>query len=84
MEEVAFDESPSSADACVQVLVIGAGAAGLCAALSARMDGAETLLLERDATPSGLTAMSQGAICAAGSRVQREACSETTCAPQTN
>lgn len=52
------------------VLVIGAGAAGLTAALSAHALGAETLLLERDATPAGSTSLSSGLIPAAGTRFQ--------------
>jgi fumarate reductase flavoprotein subunit len=55
----------------VPVLVIGAGAAGLCAALAARAAGTEVVVLERDATPSGSTALSAGLIPAAGTRFQR-------------
>lgn len=74
MADVIFEDAPEAgAEAEAQVVVVGAGAAGLTAALSARQAGAQVLLLERDARPSGLTAMSQGAVCAAGSRVQREA-----------
>jgi len=54
----------------VQVAVIGAGACGLTAALAATDAGAEVLLLERDASPSGSTAMSSGFIPAAGTRWQ--------------
>ena len=54
----------------VPVVVAGAGAAGLTAALAARDAGAETWVLERDATPAGSTAMSQGTIAAAGTRSQ--------------
>lgn len=55
----------------VPVLIIGAGAAGLTAALSARSAGAGVLVLERDAEPSGSTALSSGLIPAAGTRFQR-------------
>ncbi|MCU0887029.1 MAG: FAD-dependent oxidoreductase, partial [Rubritepida sp.] len=58
-------------DAEVPVVIIGAGAAGLCAALAAREAGAEVLLLERDAVPRGSTALSAGLIPAAGTRFQR-------------
>ena len=55
----------------VPVVVIGAGACGLTAALAAREAGAEVLVLERDAKPSGSTALSTGLIPAAGTRFQR-------------
>jgi len=48
------------------VIVVGAGGAGLCAALAARDAGADVLVLERDAVPMGSTAMSTGLIPAAG------------------
>lgn len=57
----------------VPVIVVGGGAAGAVAALAARLAGAEVLLVERDARASGTTAMSQGLMCAAGTRLQREA-----------
>lgn len=55
----------------VPVLVIGAGACGLVAALAARDAGAEVLVLERDPSPSGSTAMSSGMIPAAGTALQK-------------
>lgn len=55
----------------VDVLVIGAGACGLVAALSAKESGAEVLVLERDAKPTGSTALSTGLIPAAGTRLQK-------------
>jgi fumarate reductase flavoprotein subunit len=57
-----FEHSP--------IVIIGAGAAGLCAALSASEAGAEAVVLERDAIPSGSTALSAGLIPAAGTRFQ--------------
>ncbi|MFN4274985.1 MAG: FAD-dependent oxidoreductase [Ferrovibrio sp.] len=53
------------------VLVIGGGACGLTAALAARDAGAEVLVLERDPSPSGSTAMSSGMIPAAGTALQK-------------
>jgi len=55
----------------VPVLVIGAGACGLTAALAARDAGAEVLVIERDRVPRGSTALSSGFIPAAGTRFQR-------------
>ena len=59
--------------ASVPVLVIGAGACGLCAALAAHKGGAEVLVLERDETPTGSTTLSTALIPAAGTRLQKEA-----------
>jgi len=53
------------------LLVVGAGAAGLCAALAAKEAGVEPLLIERDAVPAGSTSLSAGLIPAAGTRFQR-------------
>jgi fumarate reductase flavoprotein subunit len=58
-------------DSEVPVLIVGAGAAGLCAALAAREAGVEPVLIERDAVPSGSTALSAGLIPAAGTRFQK-------------
>lgn len=55
----------------IQVVVVGAGACGLTAALAARDAGAEVLVLERDASPSGSTALSSGFVPAAPTRFQR-------------
>lgn len=56
----------------VPVLVIGGGACGLVAALAAHDAGAEVMVLERDDSPSGSTALSSGFIPACGTRWQRE------------
>jgi fumarate reductase flavoprotein subunit len=55
------------------VIVAGGGACGMAAALAARDAGVDVLVLEQDTTPRGSTSMSQGLICAAGTRSQREA-----------
>jgi len=55
------------------VVIVGAGACGLVAALAAKDAGAEVLVLERDASPSGSTALSSGFIPAAFTRFQRAA-----------
>jgi fumarate reductase flavoprotein subunit len=57
----------------VPVAIIGAGACGLTAALRLASAGIETVLIERDAAPSGSSALSSGFIPAAGSAVQRAA-----------
>jgi fumarate reductase flavoprotein subunit len=64
-EDVDFDSE-------VPLLIVGAGAAGLCAALAAHEAGVEPVLIERDPLPSGSTALSAGLIPAAGTRFQRE------------
>ncbi len=56
----------------VPVLIVGGGGCGLTAALAAKQNGAEVLVLERDQTALGTTAMSTGLIPAPGSRFQRE------------
>lgn len=53
-----------------QVIVIGAGGTGLCAALAAHDCGAEAVVIERDPTPLGSTAMSTGLIPASGTPEQ--------------
>jgi len=53
-----------------QVVIVGAGGTGLCAALAAHDRGAEVVVLERDPTPLGSTAMSTGLIPAAGTPEQ--------------
>jgi fumarate reductase flavoprotein subunit len=55
------------------VVIVGAGACGLVAALAARDAGAEVVVLERDSSPSGSTALSSGFIPAAGTRYQSAA-----------
>ncbi len=60
-------------EACADVLIVGAGAAGLVAALAGSEAGAEVVLVERDAVPSGSTALSAGLVPAAATRFQRDA-----------
>jgi fumarate reductase flavoprotein subunit len=63
---------PAGFSSRVPVLVVGGGGCGLTAALAADDAGAEVLVLERDASPLGTTAMSTGLIPGAGTRMQRE------------
>lgn len=60
------------ADAQVAVAIVGGGACGLTAALMLADAGIDCVVLERDALPSGSTALSSGFIPAPGTRVQRE------------
>jgi fumarate reductase flavoprotein subunit len=70
MSRVEFD-SVGDWNAQVPLLIVGAGAAGLCAALAAKETGVDAVVIERDAVPSGSTALSAGLIPAAGTRFQR-------------
>jgi fumarate reductase flavoprotein subunit len=54
------------------LIVVGAGACGMVAALAAAKRGTRTLLLEKGAEVAGNTARSTGLIPAAGTRLQRE------------
>ena len=56
-----------------QTLIIGAGACGMIAALSAHEQGQRVLVIEADSVPSGSTALSAGLIPAAGTAIQRAA-----------
>ncbi len=58
-------------DAEVPVIIVGAGACGLVAAMAATGDGGEVIVLERDPVPQGSTALSSGLIPAAGTKVQK-------------
>ena len=74
-------------DTHAPLLIIGAGAAGLCAALAAKEIGVEAVVIEREAVPAGSTALSAGLIPAAGTRFQRAkgiADDAATCSPPTS
>ena len=55
------------------LVVVGAGACGMVAALAAARRGVRVLILEKGNAPGGNTALSTGLIPAAGTRLQREA-----------
>lgn len=55
----------------VPAVIVGAGACALTAAIALRARGIDCVLLERDARPSGSTALSSGFVPAAGTRLQR-------------
>ena len=63
--------APEAWDVTTDVAVVGGGACGIIAGLRAQEAGADVLVLERDATLSGSTAMSSGFIPAPGTRFQR-------------
>ena len=63
-------DGPQSFENAVPLVVIGAGACGLTAALAAHDLGIEVLVLERDKRPWGSTSMSLGAVCGVGSAEQ--------------
>ncbi|WP_394168719.1 FAD-dependent oxidoreductase [Saccharospirillum alexandrii] len=60
-------------DFSMPLVIVGAGACGLVAALAAREAGIELVVLERDAFPRGSTSMSSGFVPAAGTRFQTAA-----------
>ena len=62
-------ELPPSAD----VIVLGAGVAGHCAALAAAEQGASVMLLEKASQPGGSSAMAGGGFIFSGTDLMREA-----------
>ena len=55
----------------VPVVIVGGGSCGLTAAIGLREAGIDCVVLERDATPTGSTALSSGFIPAAQTRLQK-------------
>jgi fumarate reductase flavoprotein subunit len=68
---VRASEMPEDTPA-IPAVIVGSGACGLTSAIRLREAGIDCLLLERDAVPSGSTALSSGFIPAAETRLQRE------------
>jgi len=60
-------------DSELDLLVIGAGACGLAAAITAADAGLSVAILEKSDRPGGNSALSTGSVPASGSRFQREA-----------
>jgi fumarate reductase flavoprotein subunit len=58
-------------DDAVDVIVVGAGGAGLAAAIEASTAGACVCVLEKGASPGGSTALSVGSVTCSGTRQQR-------------
>lgn len=73
MAEPTVTPAPARRDLEVPILIVGAGACGMVAALAAKDAGAEVLVIEADAAPSGSTALSAGLIPAAGTAQQAAA-----------
>lgn len=55
------------------VIIVGAGGSGLAAAVSAAENGANVLVLEKQAQPGGTTGIAVGSFTAAGTRLQTAA-----------
>ncbi|MGZ6957241.1 MAG: FAD-dependent oxidoreductase [Acidimicrobiia bacterium] len=68
--EVTFTET-------ADVVVVGLGIAGTCAAITASEHGADVLALERGTTPGGTSALSGGLIYLGGGTPVQEACGYT-------
>ncbi len=66
------DTAKTDVELTTDVVVVGAGGAGLAAAASAHENGAKVIVLEKQATVGGSTALSGGAISAPESRFQKE------------
>lgn len=64
------------------VIIVGGGGAGYCAAIEAGRAGASVLILEKSAIPGGDTAISQGMIMAAGTPEQKEIAGFATDTPE--
>jgi len=64
----------ASFDANTEVLVVGFGAAGTCAAHAAREAGAEVLVVERAAGPGGAAALAEGIVYLGGGTAVQSAC----------
>lgn len=60
-------------DESVDVVIVGAGAAGLAAAVSAAEHGASVLVLEKLSALRGTTSFAVGSFAAAGTRIQAQA-----------
>ena len=69
MSKVRFEKA-SKYDHKVSIAIVGAGAAGLVAALAAKDNGVDVMVFERDNVPSGSTALSSGFIPACNTRWQ--------------
>lgn len=62
---------PKKWDVEAEVVIIGFGGAGACAAIEAASAGASVLLLEKEDTPGGSTVISGGVVYAAATKLQK-------------
>lgn len=69
-KESSKDQSKEETEMTTDVVVIGAGGAGLAAAASAKQQGAEVIVLEKLAMIGGSTGLSGGGISATGTKFQ--------------
>jgi len=65
--------SSCRADVCTDVLIIGAGGAGLAAAYEAAKSGRRVIVLEKNSAPGGSTSWSVGSVTATNTPHQRRA-----------
>src|SRR4029078_12626044 len=72
MSAVVVAAAEEKYDTQVPLIIVGAGAPGLCAALAAKEAVVDAVVVERDDVPAGSTALSAGLIPAAGTRFQRD------------
>ena len=63
MSAVVVAAADEKFDTRVPLIIVGAGAAGLCAALAAKEAGIDAVVVERDDIPLGSTALSAGLGC---------------------
>lgn len=73
MSVIRIDAATTEFDFSLPLVIVGAGACGLVAALAAKEADIDLVVLERDAFPRGSTSMSSGFVPAAGTRFQTEA-----------
>ena len=64
------EQQSEETEMTTDVVVIGAGGAGLAAAASVKQNGAEVIVLEKNAMVGGSTALSGGGIAATGTKFQ--------------
>ena len=64
---------PRKWDEAADVVIVGTGFAGLCAAIEAKLAGAEVIVIEKMRTHGGNSMINGGEMACAGSRLQKEA-----------